>query len=247
MKRKIFVLLLIGLFLCGCQMNYDEDYLTKYKTYLHFAFKDYTVIKNERKEYNSSPIPAHGEFNQYEISYLADDGQTYGLSFDNRDDFHWTILDHAKRRSEEEVLHYFENVFPGFKESEALDIFYSLEVPRDKEGHNKYSKKMLSGKEFFFFEGKGLQFTHFDISTLKNYQISFSFIINYDMQFGQDYGSEEEFKQTLLSVFEQLAELFQSDQWVAHINIGDSADNWIKYSAEYNKDTKTIVYNEITP
>ena len=106
---------------------------------------------------------------------------------------------------------------------------------------------MLSGKEFFFFEGKGLQFTHFDISTLKNYQISFSFIINYDMQFGQDYGREEEFKQTLLSVFEQLAELFQSDQWVAHINIGDSADNGIKYSAEYNKDTKTIGYNEITP
>ncbi|MFQ9923293.1 MAG: hypothetical protein ACLRVU_07250 [Beduini sp.] len=48
-------------------------------------------------------------------------------------------------------------------------------------------------------------------------------------------------------MFEQLAELSQNDQWAAHINIGDSADNWIKYTAEYNKDTQTIVYNEITP
>ena len=71
---------------------------------------------------------------------------------------------------------------------------------------------MLFGKEFFFFEGKGLQFTHFAISTLKNYHISFSFIINYAMQSGQDYGNEEEFKQNLLPVFEQLAELTQNDQ-----------------------------------
>lgn len=247
MKRKILFLLLIGLFLCGCQMNYDEDYLTKYKTYLSFAFKDYTIIKNEREEYNASPIPAHGEFSQYEISYLADDDQTYTLSFDNREDFRWTILDHARRRSEEEVLQYFEHAFPGFIESEALDIFYNLQVPKDKDGHNQYSDKMLSGKEFFFFKGKGLQFTHFDISTLKDYQISFSFIINYDMQAGQQYGSEEEFKQTLLPIFEQLTDLSQNDQWVAHVNIGDNENNWIKYIAEYNKDTKTIVYNEITP
>ncbi|MFQ9923292.1 MAG: hypothetical protein ACLRVU_07245 [Beduini sp.] len=129
-------------------MSYDKDYLTKYKTYFHFVFKDCTVIKNERKEYNSSPIPAHGEFNQYEISYLADDGQTYRLSFDNRKDFHWVILDHAKRRSEEEVSQYFENVFPGFKESKALNIFYSLEVPRDKDGIINIVKRCFPEKDF---------------------------------------------------------------------------------------------------
>lgn len=247
MKRKFLLLLLAGLFLCGCQINYDENYIEKYKTYLDFAFKDYTVIKNERVKYNSSPVPLHGEYDQYEISYLADDGQTYLLAFDNREDFHWTILNHAKSRSEETVLNYFENVFPGFKESENLDIFYDLKVPRDKEGNNQYNKKMLSGKEFFFFKGKGLPFTHFDISLLKEYQIYFSFIINYNMQSGQDYGDEEAFKQALIPIFSQLSTLAQNNQWTARVNINDIEGNRIEYTVEYNPNIQTIEYKKITP
>lgn len=237
MKKKMIWLLLFLLMVSGCKSDYNADYLKQYKTYLSYAFGNYTVLKDERKTYDGSPIPVHGEYNEYEISYQTKDGQTYILSFSNREDFNWIILNHATMRSQEEVTAYFEKAFANYKESETLDIFYDLDVPVDKNGKSTYSKKMLSGRELFFFKGKGLSFTDFDIMTLKKYEIYFSFIINYDMYENQDYGNEEEFNEKLCVILNQLVELSQNEQIAVNLNIHRLDDSWVKYKGSYNKET----------